>query len=100
MEQRTLVTVSEDVIDLVPGFLERRREDVSRLREELKHGDAAAIAFRAHTMKGSSGSFGFNHLMDLSAQLERAGKAVDLTASSRLIDAIASHLESLEVASE
>ena len=98
--EHSIITVSEDVIDLVPGFLERRHTDLEQLREELKRGDAAAIGFRAHTIKGSSGSFGFERLSDLAAQLEKAGKSADLSAAGELIEAIAAHLENLEVVSE
>lgn len=98
--ERCVVAVSEDVIDLVPGFLARRQTDVEQLRDELKHGDSAAISFRAHTMKGSSGSFGFDHLSQLAARLEQTGKSADLPLAAELIDAIAAHLENLEVVSE
>ena len=98
--ERTVITVSEDVIDLVPGFLERRETDIRELREELKRGDLAAIAFRAHAMKGSSGSYGFDQLSELAARLEKAGKADDAPLCGELIEAIALHFGSLEVVSE
>jgi HPt (histidine-containing phosphotransfer) domain-containing protein len=98
--ERTVITVSEDVIDLIPGFLERRQDDMEQFRQELKRGDAAAIGFRAHTIKGSAGSFGFDHLSELATQLEKAGKSADLARSAELIDAIAEHMASLEVVSE
>jgi HPt (histidine-containing phosphotransfer) domain-containing protein len=97
---RTVITVSEDIIDLIPGFLERRQTDLAELRTELKRGDATAIGFRAHTMKGSSGSFGFDHLSELSAQLEKAGKSGDLLHAGELIEAISAHMANLEVVSE
>jgi HPt (histidine-containing phosphotransfer) domain-containing protein len=98
--ERTIIPVSEDVIDLIPGFFERRQTDLEQLRTELRRGDAAAIAFRAHTIKGSAGSFGFGHLSDLAAGLEKAGKSADLLAAGELIEAIAAHLDNVEVVFE
>jgi HPt (histidine-containing phosphotransfer) domain-containing protein len=98
--ERTVITVPEDIFDLIPGFLERRRTDLQALHEELKRGDAAALGFRAHTIKGSAGSFGFDLLSELAAQLEKCGKDADLSHAGDLIERIAKHLENVEVVSE
>ncbi len=85
-----------DVQDLVPAFLEHRREDLAALKCALGTGDFATIARRGHIMKGSGTAYGFPMLSELGAAIERAGIAQDAAAAATHIRALEDFLQHTE----
>ncbi len=72
------VTVDADLKDLIPGFLERRREDVSKLRAALDAPDLETLRVTGHSMKGTGGGYGFDGLSEIGAAIESAAKRGDV----------------------
>ena len=91
------VRVEPELADIVPIFLERRRQEVATLRQALADGDYEAIARAGHSMKGTGGGYGFAAISEIGARLDRAGKAADAAAIGGLIDELADYLERLEL---
>ena len=73
---------------LVRLFLTDGAARVAALREAAGKGDAHAIAELAHSLKGSSGTFGATALADICAELEAAASSGDLATALRLIDTV------------
>lgn len=94
------ISVPEDVLDLVPRFLSNRRKDLAGFREEAASGDRAALLFRAHTVKGSAGGFGFQTLSELAAEMEAEVRAGNLAGVDPLIDRMEAYLDHVEVVPE
>ena len=94
---RIPVRVEPELEDIVPIFLERRRQEVDRLRAALGKADYEAIALAGHSMKGTGGGYGFAGISELGARLERAGKEGDGGAVEGLIDELADYLERVEL---
>src|SRR5690349_11873932 len=69
--------VPEDLRHLVPGFLERRVEDVAKLKELLNESDFAGIQRLGHRLKGVGSGFGFPVVTDIGRKIEEAGKAAN-----------------------
>ena len=74
--------------NLVRLFLTDGAARVAALREAAGKGDAHAIAELAHSLKGSSGTFGATALADSCAELEAAASAGDLATAPRLVDTV------------
>lgn len=91
------VRVEPELEDIVPIFLERRRQEVQRLREHLAQGDYEAIALAGHSMKGTGGGYGFTAISEMGARLERAGKEGDADAVTGLIAELADYLGRIEL---
>jgi CheY-like chemotaxis protein/HPt (histidine-containing phosphotransfer) domain-containing protein len=70
----------EGLEDLVPGYLERQREEVAQCRLLLDAADFERIRYLAHNMKGSGGSFGFADLTRIGGAMEQAAKTSDRVA--------------------
>jgi PAS domain S-box-containing protein len=95
--QPIVVQIDQDLSDLVPGFLARKREDARAVLAAVEHGDSEAIARLGHKMKGEGGSYGLDAVTDLGRELEQAGKDRDFDAARRLGHDLMNFLERLEI---
>jgi len=59
---RIVVQIDGDLEPLIPGFLERREEEIANLGEALAAGDYEQIRFAGHSLKGTGGAYGFHDL--------------------------------------
>ncbi|HVB78551.1 MAG TPA: response regulator [Candidatus Binataceae bacterium] len=96
-EQPIVVRIEQDLSDLVPGFLTRKREDARAILAAAERRDSEAIARLGHKMKGEGGSYGFDTITDLGREIEQAGKESDFEAARRLGINLMNFLERLEV---
>lgn len=87
--RRTAPPVHPSMLDLIPGFVRRRREDLVVLREAFARDALEELRQTAHKMRGSGTTYGFPWLSEIGEQLERAAEDGDL-------DAIRSGLIELE----
>ena len=82
---RVTVEVDPDLIDLIPDFLTRKRADLQTMRISLESGDLATIAAVGHKIKGEGGSFGFDTMSEIGAELEASGKKGDRDSARQLV---------------
>jgi histidine phosphotransfer protein HptB len=75
-EQLT-VEVSRDLEGIVPIFLGNRNKDVRTLRDALVKQDFRTVQTLGHRMKGDGGGFGFGHITEIGAAMERAAQLED-----------------------
>ena len=52
-DDKIIVHVDPELEDLIPGFLENRRNDVKSMSEALEQGDSGTIRVLGHSMKRS-----------------------------------------------
>ncbi|HEX3557342.1 MAG TPA: two-component regulator propeller domain-containing protein [Thermoanaerobaculia bacterium] len=79
--------------EIVDGFLGEAPRRLSRLREALAAGDGEALAFTAHSLKGSSAQLGALRLAALSHALELAGRQGSLDGAAGMVDEIEREIE-------
>jgi PAS domain S-box-containing protein len=77
--------LADELASLIPGYLEGRRADASRLRELLAEADFSAIRRIAHNIKGTGGSYGFRELTRFGESLQSAADAADRDSAEREI---------------
>lgn len=94
------VTVDPDLADLIPGFLDNRRKDITAMQAALEKGDFETIRILGHSMKGAGGGYGFDAITDIGAALEQAAKGKDPEAVSKSLRDLASYLDHVEVVSD
>jgi len=68
------VAVDEDLLELIPGYLENRRHDIREINNALVQDDFETIRSLGHKMKGSGGGYGFDAISDIGRALENAAK--------------------------
>jgi len=76
----------EDIIqELVETYQQDAEPLMTTIRQAIAENDATSLNHAAHTLKSSSGNLGAQTLFDLSLQLERMGKAEDLTGAETIL---------------
>ena len=71
--------------EIVKGYAAETPRRLERLRDALLRADAQALAFVAHSLKGSSAQLGAARVAALSGELEQRGKEADLGAAAALL---------------
>ena len=64
--------IDPDIMNLIPSFMESRRQDVGKLRTCLSSGDLETARRIGHTLKGVGASYGFPEITHLGQAIERA----------------------------
>src|SRR3954467_3384573 len=80
-----LVRVNPKFADLIPGFLQNRRQDVGAIVDALERGDFDTVEGLGHGMKGVGGSYGFQTITDIGAALEQAAESGDYNGSRKWV---------------
>jgi ABC-type phosphate/phosphonate transport system substrate-binding protein len=78
--------------DLLPQYMARRREDVTRLRDALRQGDFETIARLGRDMQGTGRGYGVAAIAGIGGDLARAADGRDDAAARRAVDALAALL--------
>jgi HPt (histidine-containing phosphotransfer) domain-containing protein len=94
------VRVNPKFADLIPGFLQNRRQDVIAMLDALDRGDFAIVESLGHGMKGAGGSWGFQAITDIGAAIEQAAQSADNDASRKWMGELSRYLDRVEVVSE
>ncbi len=77
----------EFMADLIETFLRTAPQRLADMRQAVERGDAAALAMAAHSLKSNCAAFGAQTLTGICLELERMGKAGQLTGAADKIAA-------------
>lgn len=83
--------------DLIPDFLENRRNNIDALREAVRNDDMAMVEHLGHTMKGTGGGYGFQEITEIGDALERGAQQQDQDCVLGLAKKLETYLDTLEV---
>ena len=100
LEGRLVAYVDADLIELIPDFLENRRQDVRAIMEGVEKKDFETIRVLGHDMKGSGGGYGFEAITDIGRSLEQAAKNENPTEILKQAAELATYLERVEIVFE
>ena len=99
-EDAILVRANPKLADVIPGFLQNRRQDVVALLDALDRGDYETVESLGHGMKGAGGSWGFQGITDIGAALEQAAGSADADASRKWVGELSSYLDRVEIVAD
>ncbi len=94
---KIIVTIDHDLEDLIPGFLENRRQDCQALLQMLGNGDYEGLRTLGHTLKGLGGGYGFDAMSDLGRALEVAAQQQDMAAIRLVVSQLEDYLQAIEI---
>lgn len=94
---RSVITVDSEIGDLIPGFMERKRQDARRIVEALDRSEMATVARIAHRLKGEGGSYGFDEITEIGTVLEAAAKAGEIEKATRFASQLIDYLATVQV---
>lgn len=92
-----VVRPDPDLEDLIPSFMNNRRNDVIEIRQALGRSDYEHIQRTAHTLKGICRPYGFGQLEMLSKELEVAAQSEDTQKVGQIADEMQGYLENVRV---
>ena len=96
-QDKIIVSVDPDLIDLIPGFLEKRRRDIQTISMALKKDDFETIRILGHSMKGAGGGYGFQAITDIGKRIEQAAREMRPREIESCLSELASYLSRVEV---
>ena len=96
-KDKIVVIVDVDLEDLIPGFLENRKKELTTLRAALGEANYQSIQSIGHSMKGVGGGYGFDGITELGRDLESAAKNQDRDGLAALVEKYADYLDRVEV---
>ena len=97
---KIVVTVDEDLEELIPGFLENRNKDVQLLRDSLAGDDVNKLQSIGHSLKGVGGGYGFDGLSEIGAKIEIAAKEFNTNLIEGLVNEMEDYLHRVDVVYE
>lgn len=65
------IDIDEDLKDIVPGFLENRKKDITTLKSLYEEKNLPEIEKIGHKVSGSSGGYGFHDLGNIAKEIEK-----------------------------
>ncbi len=98
--EKIIVHADPDIEELIPDFLANRREDLISIKEFLKKNDLESIRILGHSMKGSGGGYGFDHISEIGGLIEEAANTGDVEKIKLGVEQLSSYLDRLEVVYE
>jgi HPt (histidine-containing phosphotransfer) domain-containing protein len=94
---RVTVTIDADLEEIVPRFLENRRQDLTTLRTAIQRNDLHTIRLLGHRMKGDGVGYGFDTISAIGEALEQAALREDRMAMIQQIARLDDFLARVEV---
>ena len=91
------VRVDADLEELMPRFMENRREDITAIESALAAGDFETIESLAHGLKGSGGGYGFDEITRIGIALESAAKVRRRGDIQKSLDHLARYLAQVDI---
>lgn len=95
--EKIVVQVDADLEDLIPGYLQNRRQDVGAILQALGNQDFETIRILGHTMKGTGGGYGFDAITEMGRALETAAKDKNAQAIQQGTASLLDYLQAVEV---
>lgn len=91
------VYVDESFADIVPWFLDNRKEDIKKVKDFADVADFEQIQRMGHRWKGTCASYGFQKLSEVGETLEDLSLRKNKEAIIALMDKTSDYLNNLEV---
>ncbi len=94
---KKIIKVDIELRELMPVYLETRREELGRISALLEAGDFDALWVVGHKLHGSGGGFGLDFISELGERMEASAKAADKAAVTAQAAELKDFLESIEI---
>lgn len=96
-QDRIIVHIDEELSDLMPGFLERKRQDAAAILAASERREGEEISRLGHKLKGEGGGYGLDEVSTVGRKLEQAAAEHDFAATAGLARELVSFLDRLEI---
>lgn len=91
------VQIDASLKELIPGFLENRRQDIKKIHLALEQVDFSTVQTLGHRMKGDGGGYGFDGIGEIGTALELAAARRDQDSIQRQLSKLVEYLDRIIV---
>lgn len=95
--EELIVYIESDLEDLIPDFLENRKEDVSKAIKSLAKNDFNALSMQGHNLKGVGDSYGFSEISRIGKCIEHEANLNNEEALHEWIQQLSDYLKNVKV---
>lgn len=99
-EGEIVVRLDPLIRDIVPDFLQHRRENTAAISVAIDTSDFQAVGDIGHDIEGTAGAFGFVELGAIGRSLQKAARESSLEDIKSLAEELTSYLERLKIVYE
>jgi len=96
-QDKFIVTIDADLEELIPGFMENRRQDIEKLLSASANGDFECLRSIGHSLKGVGGGYGFMRITELGAAIETAAREKNTDIARKCIIELSEYLQGVEI---
>ena len=96
-EEWIVIHADPELEDLIPWYLEKREEDIEKIRSALGDGDYERVRALSHNMKGSGSGYGFEAITHIGAAIEKMAPLGDGEGIGRKIEELSNYLKRVRV---
>ncbi len=97
--EKITVKIDKDLMDIIPAYLEHRRNDCKKIRELLAADDKDEIKRIGHKMAGSGGGYGFDEISKIGKEIEN-NALTDKSIIENCLNRLESYLDNLDIVYE
>lgn len=98
--KKIIIRIDPELADLIPGYLNNRRNDINMIQSSLENNDFPTIERLGHSMKGSGGGYGFDGISDIGGAIEMAAKDGNSEVIKNELVKLFSYLDNVEISYE
>lgn len=97
---KIMIQIPEELLDIAPGYLEKRNRELAPLKDALTRNDWEFITKLCHKIKGTAGGYGFEGLGFIAKSLEMAAKAENVGTCENVLADLQNYLENVQITNE
>lgn len=95
--EKIKIDIDVDLQDLIPRFIENRKNEIQLLHKLVSENDIPAVAQLAHKIKGTAAGYGFSHLSNLASEMELAARNNDPYPLVSIVTEMNDHFDNIEI---
>lgn len=95
--EKIQIKADPDLVDLLPGYLQKRADEVKQILTFLEEENFEEIRTLGHRMKGSGGGYGFEEISRIGADMEQSAIAKDAAKTKELLSQLEDYLNRVEL---
>ena len=95
--KEVVVHIDDDILDLIPGFIDNRKKDIEQILKLLAKQDHESIRRLGHNWKGAGRGYGFDRISVLGKEMEAAAQASDSAQILQICDSAQYYLKHVQI---
>lgn len=92
-----IIKIDADLQDLIPEFLNKRRNDIPVLWDAVKKNDFGTLENIGHKLKGNAGGYGFDQMGFFGAMIETGASEKNISKIEQALKELEKYINEIEI---